>query len=238
MTEMNEAMVFAAGFGKRMLPVTKKTPKPLVKIKNKTLIYYIIEELIKLKFVNIVVNTHHLHEKIVKEIKSFEPIVRIIFEEKILDTGGGFLNALQRGYFLKSDEPKLLLNSDIFWRKKNLSPIENICRNWDSNIMDILISLKSKEDFNGYIGDGDFNVKKDKNGLVKIISNKNHKKFVFTGIQAIKPKLIKNYKKRFSMREIFFEQLKKGTLYGIEDNCSWFHISTISDLKKINKMDI
>ena len=72
MDKINEAMVFAAGFGKRIL-FTKKIPKPLLKINNKSLIHYIIEELVRLNFANIVVNVHHLHEKIVEEIKYFKP---------------------------------------------------------------------------------------------------------------------------------------------------------------------
>ena len=45
MDNINEAMIFAAGFGKRMLPLTKKTPKPLLKINNKSIISYQIETL-------------------------------------------------------------------------------------------------------------------------------------------------------------------------------------------------
>ncbi len=238
MDKINEAMVFAAGFGKRMLPLTKKIPKPLIKINNKSLIHYIIEELVRLNFANIVVNVHHLHERIVEEIKYFKPKVKVIFEERILETGGGFRNALHSGLFLEADKPKLLINSDIFWKKKKLSPIENICRNWDSNIMDIIISLKSKQNFFGYIGKGDFNVKKYKKGIMEIIYNKNEKDFVFTGLQIVKPEIIKKYEEIFSMREVFFDQINKGALYGIEDESEWFHISTTSDLKKINELKL
>ena len=48
MTKINEAMIFAAGLGKRMLPLSEKIPKPLLSIKNKPIIFYIIEELIAL----------------------------------------------------------------------------------------------------------------------------------------------------------------------------------------------
>ncbi len=220
-----------------MLPITEKIPKPLIKIKNKSLICHIIEELIGLNFTNIVINVHHLHEKIIEEIKHFKPIVKVLYEEKILDTGGGFLNALQNDCFLKPKNPKLLLNSDVFWRKKTISPIENICRKWNGHFMDILISLKPKKDFIGYIGDGDFNVEKKGSDSMKIISNEKKKKFVFTGIQIIKPKLINTEQEVFSMREVFFKQLEKGTLYGIEDKNEWFHISNFSDLKKINELE-
>ena len=58
MANINEAMIFAAGFGKRMFPFTKEIPKPLLKINGKPIIFYIIEDLINLNFKNIV-KTHN-----------------------------------------------------------------------------------------------------------------------------------------------------------------------------------
>ena len=58
------------------------------------------------------------------------------------------------------------------------------------------------------------------------------------GFQIVKPELINKNEKIFSMRKVIFEQLKKGTLYGVEDENDWFHISTISDLQKINELDL
>jgi len=47
MSDINEAMIFAAGFGKRMYPLSTKVPKPLLKVHGKPIIFYIIEDLIK-----------------------------------------------------------------------------------------------------------------------------------------------------------------------------------------------
>ena len=52
MNGINEAMIFAAGFGKRMLPYTKNTPKPLLEIKGKSIIHHQIDALLKLNFKN------------------------------------------------------------------------------------------------------------------------------------------------------------------------------------------
>ncbi len=54
-----KALILAAGYGKRLRPITKNIPKCLVKIKNKPILNYWIENLIKYKFKNILVNTHY-----------------------------------------------------------------------------------------------------------------------------------------------------------------------------------
>ena len=144
MLDINEAMIFAAGFGKRMYPFTTKVPKPLLKVNGKPIIFYIIEDLINLNFKNIVINTHHLSEKFHDELKPYSKIIKIVFEEEILDTGGGFLNAMKRNYFYNIKSPKVLINGDVFWKKRKYSPIENILSNWKEEKMDLLLCLIEK----------------------------------------------------------------------------------------------
>ena len=96
MDSINEAMIFAAGFGKRMLPLTKKTPKPLLKINNKSIISYQIERLIELNFKNILINGHHLFKQLESELEFYRPYVKIIYEKEILETGGGLLNLIKK----------------------------------------------------------------------------------------------------------------------------------------------
>ena len=74
MSDINEAMIFAAGFGKRMYPLSTKVPKPLLKVNGKPIIFYIIEDLINLNFKNIVINTHHLSDKFHDELKPYSKL--------------------------------------------------------------------------------------------------------------------------------------------------------------------
>ena len=157
MPKIDEAMIFAAGFGKRMLPITKTIPKPLVRVKNKPLIYYIIDELLNLKFKNIVVNTHYLQEKLNNSLKKYFPTVRIINEKEILDTGGGLVNAINNNYFYSSKKPKVLINGDIFWLKKKKSPLQNLLDNWDEK-NGLTFMREEENELNGYNGIGDFNL--------------------------------------------------------------------------------
>ena len=61
---IKKAMILGAGFGKRMLPLTTKIPKPLIKIGPKNLLERSIELLIKIGINEIIINTHHLSEEI------------------------------------------------------------------------------------------------------------------------------------------------------------------------------
>ncbi len=62
--KITQAIILAAGFGVRMRPLTLTTPKPLVKLKNKPLIFYILEELKKNKIKKCFINVHYLSLKI------------------------------------------------------------------------------------------------------------------------------------------------------------------------------
>ncbi len=233
MLDINEAMIFSAGFGERMYPLTKKVPKPLLTVNGRPIIFYIIEDLINLNFKNIIINTHHLSEKFHDELKPYSRTVKIIFEEKILDTGGGFLNAIKKNYFNNLNSPKILINGDVLWKTTTTSPIENILENWKHERMDLLLCLVKKNKFFGYKGKGDFNLIEPKKKISRLNVNR-QKDFVFAGLQLIKPKVLEKKKeKKFSMREIFFSNIKKK-IYGITDQNEWYHISTPEDLKNVN----
>ena len=79
-----------------MLPLTIKTPKPLLKINNKSIISYQIERLLELNFKQILVNGHYLFNELNKQLKIYSPYVKVIYEEEILETGGGLLNLLKK----------------------------------------------------------------------------------------------------------------------------------------------
>ena len=114
--KIKKAIILGAGFGKRMLPITKKIPKPLVEVNGITLLENSIKFLSSLGVKHIIVNAHHLHKEIVSFIKrkKFSSRVNVVVEKrKILNTGGGILNASKR--FKK--ETFFVLNPDTIWRK-------------------------------------------------------------------------------------------------------------------------
>ena len=111
-----KAMIFAAGLGTRLRPLTDNMPKALVTLAGKTLLQWQIEKLRSAGVRDIVVNVHHFPDMIIDyldEHKNFDCSVRVSDErEKLLDTGGGLRHArsllVQEG-----DEPILVCNVDI-----------------------------------------------------------------------------------------------------------------------------
>ena len=141
---IKQAMIFAAGMGKRMLPLTETTPKPLIKINQDSLLVNNIKKLIKSNFNPIVINAFYFPEKIIDELKEFQKYVNIVIEKTRLETGGGLLNCLQRKY-LSWDSPVLLLNSDVYWIDRSYSSVELILENWNPELMDLILCVKKKK---------------------------------------------------------------------------------------------
>ena len=120
---MMKAMILCAGYGKRLRPITKNCPKPLLEIGQETLLSNTLKFLIKFGIKEVVINTHYLADKIVEYINNnkFNLSITIIREKKeILDTGGGILNAIK--YF--SNKPFLTINPDTIWRTEYLKELK------------------------------------------------------------------------------------------------------------------
>jgi len=111
-----KAMVFAAGLGTRLRPLTNDIPKALVKIGDKPLLQIVIEQLKSYGITEIVINVHYLAQKIEEFLKThnnFGISIHISDEsEELLETGGGLLKA--KDFFIDDNAPFLVCNADIF----------------------------------------------------------------------------------------------------------------------------
>jgi len=170
-------MILAAGYGKSMKHHTKKVPKPLIKVGSETLIEKIIKKLEIKSFEKIVINIFYLKNKIKKELINKFKVKIYYSEEKILlNTGGGIKNAIK---ILKAKE-FFVINSDIIWEEKTISPFDQLNKFWNEDKMDALLLLFPKKRNNG-----DYNINKSN----RIVIDKNTPKYIFTGIQILKSKV-------------------------------------------------
>ncbi len=109
-----KAMILAAGKGKRMLPLTLKTPKPLLEVAGKSLIEYQLEALVRAGFKDIVINHAYLGEQIPAKLGDGARYqCRIQYSPEKVDqfeTAGGIINAMD----LLDDQAFVVVNADIW----------------------------------------------------------------------------------------------------------------------------
>ena len=107
-------MIFAAGLGTRLKPITDTMPKALVPVSGKPLLWHVVMKLKQEGFERIIVNVHHFAQQIIDYLQAndnFGLDIRISDESgKLLETGGGIRKALP---LFERDQPILIHNVDI-----------------------------------------------------------------------------------------------------------------------------
>ena len=222
-------MILAAGFGKRLNPLTLNIPKPLLKIGGETLLSNTINFLENYGTEEAVINVHYFSDQIIEYVnkKKFNLKITIVNEkEKILDTGGGILNALK--YFKESF---VCINPDTIW---NLNYLEELMKMENDFFLNKkkchLLVVHKEKSFDKNIK-GDFNLQ---NSLIKREENEDLK-YIYTGLQIINPEVFSNIKDQvFSMNKVWNKLIQQKELFAIESNIKFLHVSTLDIYKKLN----
>ena len=226
---IKKAMILAAGFGKRLNPLTLSSPKPLLNIGKETLLSNTINFLEQFQIKQAIINVHYLGDQIIKYIKkkNFNLDITVINEkEKILDTGGGIFNALK--YF---NESFLCINPDTIWNLNYIKELKKMESDFFLNRKkcNLLVVDKIKS-FDKNLK-GDFNLQ---NGLITRKKDENLK-FIYTGLQIINPEAFSNIdEKVFSINKVWNQLIKSNQLFGLESKINFLHISTLNIYKKLN----
>ena len=109
-----EAMLFAAGIGSRLRPLTDVMSKALVPVAGRPLIDIVLERMKFFGVQHVVVNVHHFSEQVINHLQQRDYGLRIDISDEsaeLLDTGGGLKKA--SALFKNADAPILLHNVDI-----------------------------------------------------------------------------------------------------------------------------
>ena len=227
--QIKKAMILAAGYGKRMLPLTETTPKPLIRIGPKNLLERSIELLIKIGVKEIVLNIHHLSNEIVKFIKekNYEVSIDLIKEEKLLDTGGGIFNATKQF----NNEPFFVLNPDTIWNKNYYEELKILENSYLKNNKPILL-LVNKMNSHDKSFKGDFNFM-DNNAITREANNH----YIFTGAQIISRSIFETINEKiFSMNLIWDNMIREKKLLGQESSQTFFHVNNFKIYEQLNKL--
>lgn len=202
----NAALLFAAGLGTRMAPLTNTRPKPLVEVAGKPLLDHALDLIPDVP--RIVVNTHYLGHMIRDHLQDKQ--VTISDEGNLLlETGGGLKNALP----LLGSDPVFTLNTDAVWTGP--SPANTLRQHWDGNRMEALLLLVPRDKAAGHSGHGDFLI--DNDGRIAPGPGA-----VYTGFQIIRTDRLAQYPDGpFSMWDIWNDMLARGTMFGTTYAGQW-----------------
>ena len=227
--KIKTALILCAGFGKRLNPLTLKTPKPLININDTTLLQNTINLLEKLDIQNIKINTFYLQDQIVDFVlkNKMKSKIEIIKDgDKILDTGGGIFNLIKSS----NEDDFIIFNPDTVWNSNYVEVIKNMIDfYYNKNLNNLLMVVNKNKSFDErFIGD--FELKENK--LLKQEQNN----FIYTGCQIINKNLFKNIKDiSFSILNIWNQQIKKEMLFGYESNENFVHITDLEIYKRLTK---
>ena len=227
--QINTALILCAGFGKRLHPLTQEIPKPLLKIKEITLLEKTMSFIEKLKINKIMLNTFHLSNKIEEFVNKINTKIKIELindGNEILDTGGGILNMVRN----TSEKDFLVFNPDTVWEDNYIKYVQEMIDLYFKQKMENILLVVYKDSSFDKRLNGDFNLVDGK--LIK----QNNRNFVYTGCQIITKNIFsKIQKKNFSMNEVWNEQIKNSKLFGYESKNKFLHITDLNIYNKILK---
>jgi len=134
-----KAMIFAAGLGTRLQPLTAHCPKALIEVNHTPLLYLVLDKLRLSGFDDIVINVHHLPDQIIKYVHTYPYASKIHLQisderEHLLNTGGGLKKAFPLFLQNNDDEPILIHNVDIL-SNADLNALYHGIQNYDAQLL-------------------------------------------------------------------------------------------------------
>ena len=228
--KINTALILCAGFGKRLNPITLETPKPLLKIRDISMLEKCINLIEKLGIKKILINTFYLKNQFYDFLnnKNFNVDIEIIEDgENILDTGGGIQNMIKNS----NENDFVVFNPDTVWHnnyKDEILKMEEIY--FSKKIENILLLVNKRLSFDKKLN-GDFSLENN------LINKDTEREFIYIGCQIVNKKLfMRNKIENFSLLEIWNNLLDRNQLYGYESHKDFYHLTDLNIFKKLKDL--
>ena len=206
-------MVFAAGHGTRMRPLSLERPKAMIEVAGRPLIDHSIAQARQIAPRKIVVNTH-AHAALLDAHLLGQTDVQTVFEPILLETGGGLRAALPK----LGPGPVFTLNSDAVWAGP--SALNTLKSQWRAQDMDALLLLIASDQAFGHPGSGSFTLQP--NGQITSPGS-----LIYTGAQIVQPNALSDCAKTtFSIRWLWQRAAQNGRLYGCLYGGKWADVGT------------
>lgn len=215
-----KALIFAAGLGTRLKPITDSLPKALVPIAGKPLLEHVILKLKSAGFDEIIINVHHFPDQIIDFLKAnnyFQIRIELSDERNLLlDTGGGIRNC---AWFFDDGKPFLVHNVDIL---SNLDLTELYNQHLQSNSLASLV-VSQRDTFRYLLFDEEMRLKGWVNEKTKetkpqgISAPESFTKLAFSGIHVLSPEIfecMKNWKSIFPIMDFYLSNASTQKISG------------------------
>ncbi|MFC4762248.1 N-acetylmuramate alpha-1-phosphate uridylyltransferase MurU [Dyella koreensis] len=228
---MRHALIFAAGLGERMRPLTNHTPKPLLEAGGKPLIAWHLEKLAAIGVHYVVINTSHLAEQfpeVLGDGSRWGLRIRYAYEGPTpLETGGGMLNALP----LLGPEPFIAVSGDV-WTDADFSalPAE------PTGVAHLMMV-----DNPAHHPTGDFHL--DSEG---VLHEQGEPRLTFSGLGVFRRELLEDWRKvvidatdmgprpRFKLRPLLTAGMQRNAISGHLHQGAWTDVGTPQRLDELN----
>lgn len=233
-----QAILFSAGYGTRLKPLTDRMPKALVEVSNKPLIQWNIEKLVSEGCTLLVVNVHHFPDMIINFLqknKNFGIDILISDErDQLLDTGGGLWKAA--GFF-NPEEPIVCHNVDIL---SNLN-ISDMVQFHKQNRALATVAVRDRLTQRYLVFDrtmqlsGWINKESGETKNWRIEEGQPHSEMAFSGIQVVNPEIFQMFSKegKFSIIDSYLELSDSHKVLGFRDTSSlWMDVGKLTQLSQ------
>ncbi|WP_428376655.1 nucleotidyltransferase family protein [Lichenicoccus sp.] len=233
-TSPTGAVLLAAGFGRRMRPLSEQTPKPLLMVAGQPLLDHALDRLDAAGVEAVAVNAHFRSDEIERHLlaraarRTGRPRTTLMREPELLDTGGGVLAALADG-LVGNAAPFFVVNGDSFWLDGPRPALTRLAEAFNPARYDVMLLVSRIAWAVGEVGAGDFAI--DADGLVRRRDENEIVPYVFAGVQIVSPRLFAGIGRgRFSMNLLWDQAMRAGRLRAVVHDGPWFHLSRPSDI--------
>jgi MurNAc alpha-1-phosphate uridylyltransferase len=207
-----------------MRPLTATKPKPLIEVGGKPLLDHVLERLRAAGVKKVVVNVHYLADAVEAHLISRANGLDIVISDErglLMETGGGLVQAEP----LIDCDPFLAVNSDNLWVDGPADTLRLLASHWDNARMDALLLLVPLARAENHKGMGDFHM--DREGRLRRRDRSHVAPFVFTGIQMISKRLLRDAPEGpFSTNILWDRAIEEGRCFGAVHQGLWFDVGT------------
>jgi MurNAc alpha-1-phosphate uridylyltransferase len=245
-SSIKQAMIFCAGLGSRLRPITDTIPKALAEVQGQTLLDRSINMAIEAGIEDITLNAFYkadvLKQYVANHYHNFTKCkITIIEQEELYGNAGGLLYATTKRDF---KWPLLVINGDpVFYNYyPDQHPIKSLLNAWDGEKMEALLSLCEASKVWQYEGKGDFDLSTDTH-LIRRTDGASMR-YIYTSAAIITPALIegKQVGEKFNLMEKIFRSNQSNysdyRYYGLQFKGNWLSIETPEMLTYINQIDL